>query len=1298
MKSMNSKIKQIDRLKYADAKLALKSRNFEKAADLFQRHYTREKNRSDAGLSLVYGNVLMRLEKYEDALAVFAEGQRRNVSSPVLAYKTGFVYERLGQYEPALRMYDVAVGLEPNNAEYRYRRATANSRLGNRQEAAADAESAIAIDSSDTRYHDLLRQASYVLPLWRQLEILENGFKLHKNSPTWSRSLAAAAFKMKRWTQSFSAYKNLLLTGNLNSKDAIYACVAGMRAGETNLVEFEAVAKKGSKDNRVRAEGIARLFEKVGFRDEAISRYDLELDRSPREELFYGRGLALMRQYKWEQSASDLYKAVGLSPNNREYNYRLAFVLEKRGNYADAAAAYQASIPTTRISDYRRYRSVYCYYKAGLIEEAASLVYDPSVGSVGTSEHGPTVELQFKLDRDNSETNRHITAHIRRSLEAVKNGIRPLTDCNLAQKLALNYAQCGMAAEFEKYTQIALNRSSAHPESFLRQAAQAAIQLNMLDLGVSLFVESRLFQKPLSFDRASVLKNTKSITVAKYLEFQQTRPIDDLIVLLEMNHGATLSGNILPILREMLERADLNDYRFYVVYNAVDLPQEFRDNERVVFVRRESDQYLRLLATAKWLINDNTFPPYFSREDDQCYLNTWHGTPIKSLGKNIIGGVMDHRNASRNLLHVTHLCVPNIHTGRVLIEDNDIAHIFPGAMYVTGAPATGRTLQVAGDRQMGDKVIRMMEGFDRDKPTILYAPTWRGDLATRVTDMSAIVETLKVLTQSGLLNVVFRGHPLDEANLADFDFPDVLVAPSSVPTNDLLGIVDLLVTDYSSVAFDFSALNRPIILHGYDLEEYSAKRGFSLVPDELTPNVTRTAEELRRLIAQFEAGEMLSCEFGALHRSILLEPNPVDAARKIVDLFFFGDSEHVERPDISGYRRCKEMVFFQGSFMPNGITASFQSLSSALVKEGIGVTVLLEPGAVYSDPQRVERFESLDASIAKLARVGIQSVTAEERWVIDRFNHVNRFESDEMEEIYWNAFSREAKRMLGDSHFDASICFEGYARFWMAVMATVRSGVRGAYLHNDMIGEAHTRFPYLEGVARQYSRFDILASVSESVHDSNRDNLPVFFGGSQDRFVCIPNLIDPENIIRLGEESFDHPDAIADWMSRQKFVFVNSARLSPEKGQNKLLRAFKHLVDEGMDVSLILIGQGPLRESLGREVNGLNLSSRVRFAGYVANPFPIVRRADAFVLSSDYEGQGLVVLESLALGVDVVSTDIVGPRSILESGAGLLVDNSVSALADGMRQLAEGWAPRSRFSFETYVDGALSDFRKAFIR
>jgi len=164
-----------------------------------------------------------------------------------------------------------------------------------------------------------------------------------------------------------------------------------------------------------------------------------------------------------------------------------------------------------------------------------------------------------------------------------------------------------------------------------------------------------------------------------------------------------------------------------------------------------------------------------------------------------------------------------------------------------------------------------------------------------------------------------------------------------------------------------------------------------------------------------------------------------------------------------------------------------------------------------------------------------------------------------------------------------------------------------------------------------------------------------------------------------------------DIIGSNNLSFVTMGRLSPEKDHEKLLYAFSKFLEKYPASQLYIIGSGPLEEYLVGLADQLGIAGSATFCGQLVNPFPVLVACDAFVLSSNYEGQ-MVLLEALALGLPVIATDIVGNRSVLGSNYGDIVDNSVEGLVQGMQLVANGEYNRCEFDGKAYEDESANQF------
>lgn len=146
---------------------------------------------------------------------------------------------------------------------------------------------------------------------------------------------------------------------------------------------------------------------------------------------------------------------------------------------------------------------------------------------------------------------------------------------------------------------------------------------------------------------------------------------------------------------------------------------------------------------------------------------------------------------------------------------------------------------------------------------------------------------------------------------------------------------------------------------------------------------------------------------------------------------------------------------------------------------------------------------------------------------------------------------------------------------------------------------------------------------------------------------------------------------------------VAMGRLTSQKGFDLLLKAFSLINTKFLDWQLIIIGEGEERKKLEQLTQKLEIEEQVIMPGLVDNPFPILKQCDLFILSSRYEGFGNVIIEAMACGLPVISTDCPsGPGEIITSGDnGILVPNQeIDSLAKAMADLMSNPERRQKLS------------------
>lgn len=308
----------------------------------------------------------------------------------------------------------------------------------------------------------------------------------------------------------------------------------------------------------------------------------------------------------------------------------------------------------------------------------------------------------------------------------------------------------------------------------------------------------------------------------RYREYYASLPIDPNLVILEARNGRTIDGNIYYLLRELMTNPAYLHLNVYLVafdpsaMDAIMLKiSPFADN-RLHLVLLETDEYYRIMASAKYIINDSAIRNFYIKKDGQLYLNVWHGTPLKTMGRRVSHEPHATGSVQKNFIIADYLLYPSNYMMEHMIEDYMISDLSKATILMGGYP---RNIAFFDDEQR--QAIREKLGLI-EKKVYAYLPTWRpeqmdGSLEEILTEIDASLQEDEIL----FVNV----HPLAEEAVDFVGFHSVRTFPSEYETYAFLNTADALITDYSSVFYDFAVTKRNIVLFTYDEEEYFRTRG-----------------------------------------------------------------------------------------------------------------------------------------------------------------------------------------------------------------------------------------------------------------------------------------------------------------------------------------------------------------------------------------------------------------------------------------------------------------------------------------
>jgi CDP-glycerol glycerophosphotransferase len=266
-----------------------------------------------------------------------------------------------------------------------------------------------------------------------------------------------------------------------------------------------------------------------------------------------------------------------------------------------------------------------------------------------------------------------------------------------------------------------------------------------------------------------------------------------------------------------------------------------------------SHEYFEALATARYVVANDSMPTFYEKRPASNYLQTWHGTPLKRIGFDIENAQFGNRNYLNEFaVEVTkwnQLVSPNPFSTEVFRR----AFRFDGEVLETGYPRND--VFYAPDAEERRQRIREGLGLRPDQRVILWAPTWREDqrdargrytlpLPFDLSTWDRILQPDDVL--------LFRGHQLIQQTVGGMlrglrQVRNVTLYPD---IQELYLAADLLITDYSSVMFDFANTRRPMIFYTWDLDHYRDHlRGFYLEFEQTVPGpVVTDLERLRELL------------------------------------------------------------------------------------------------------------------------------------------------------------------------------------------------------------------------------------------------------------------------------------------------------------------------------------------------------------------------------------------------------------------------------------------------------------------
>lgn len=347
--------------------------------------------------------------------------------------------------------------------------------------------------------------------------------------------------------------------------------------------------------------------------------------------------------------------------------------------------------------------------------------------------------------------------------------------------------------------------------------------------------------KPDLFTKSKALQNY--ILQKKYYKLsQQTMPIKPNKYLFISYSGSSISDSPLYIAKELKK-----DKSKIIYFASKDIKKDTafckESNLNFKIVSVYSLAYARLLATSKYITTNSRVPTFFNKRNNQILINTWHGTPLKTLGAGMQSGIRDIGRNQNQFLMSDYFLHPNIFTKEKISSDFCMDELYSGKHVLQGYPRNDPFFYKSDKKENIKKSLNLS-----NKKIFVYMPTWRGETINSINTETFKIELEALLKEidnflDDNTTLIVKLHQSLNLNNINESYTKIIFAPETHDIYEILCISDLLITDYSSIMFDYLYAGKPIILFIYDYQTYRKDRGFYIdAKDTPFPKAYNTQE------------------------------------------------------------------------------------------------------------------------------------------------------------------------------------------------------------------------------------------------------------------------------------------------------------------------------------------------------------------------------------------------------------------------------------------------------------------------
>lgn len=332
------------------------------------------------------------------------------------------------------------------------------------------------------------------------------------------------------------------------------------------------------------------------------------------------------------------------------------------------------------------------------------------------------------------------------------------------------------------------------------------------------------------------------------------------IIIFEAFNGKIPSDNPLAIYQAYVEsNPENNQYCFWSVKKEF-IQEAYNQFPNIQIIERFSLKWLLVVPRANFWIFNSRMPTWLHKNKKTIYIQTWHGTPLKKLGLDIeevaISNSDDKKYKQEFIKEAQRwdiLLAQNTYSAQIFKN----AFNFDNELLEIGYPRNDKLVQEKNNHKI-IKLLRQLlfkQNSEEIGKIILYAPTWRDDYFIRegvykFTLPFKLEKIFSTLNENDKL--IIRPHYLVKDSIDITGYEDRVIIAPEYDINELYLVSDLLITDYSSVMFDYAILGKPMLFFAYDYEHYKDKlRGFYFDYEKVPGPIVKTESEFHLKIEEF---------------------------------------------------------------------------------------------------------------------------------------------------------------------------------------------------------------------------------------------------------------------------------------------------------------------------------------------------------------------------------------------------------------------------------------------------------------